>query len=315
MSNNLWIIRRLVSDVLARRREYNWKSLAACIARSTRVLAYIPEHKKLLELDVVRNYLADERNKNLFHHLSQRAYLIEGLSVRQRIQCLLAHYQFEDRTFTSAYKRMLYLDSGMTLWKHHANGLNFSITLTVSPRWAPEGELSICCLVEATPLHCLSFNWIDGHMVGLIQAVVPFIGRNQGTSMGARQALAAFNEVFPNNSPSFFCFAAMQGIAGVIGSRRVIGIKGSFNICFDHESANSFANSYDKFWKSLGGVEMPGTGFGISLPFYGKPLSEIAGKHRKRAAMRRSFWESISHSARDTLQPHVLVTERIRLAA
>src|SRR6476620_9567713 len=109
--------------------------------------------------------------------------------------------------------------------------------------------------------------------------------------------MAAFNQACPNNSPSFFCFAAMQGIAKAIGSAHIVAIKGNVSICFknkdkDKEKSN-FANAYDKFWTSLGGMEMPCGKYLIALPFHSKPLEKINAKHRKRASMRRSFWNDI----------------------
>jgi len=315
LSEYAWIIRRLASDTLARRRESGWKSLLASMVRSTRVLALVDAHQPFLALDVSRNYLAADWNTNLFHHLSQRAYLIEGLSTRQRIAYLHDHYAFEDQTFRAAYKRKIYLEDGLTLWEAREGGSHIAITLSLSPRWAPEGELSVCLLVNGTRLHCLSFNWIAGGTVGMGSRMLPFIGRNQGASAQAQHALASFNARFPNNSPSFFCFSAVQGLAQALGMTSVLGIKGKANICFDDCAARSFINAYDRFWASLDGEEIAEHAYLIKLPFYQKPLSEVAAKHRKRAAMRRTHWEGISASACKALHPYLFANERARLAA
>jgi len=315
MPDHVWIIRRLARDVMARRRESGWKSLLASIVRSARVLAFVDAHQRFLALDVSRNYLAADWNTNLFHHLSQRAYLIEGLSMRKRIAYLHSHYAFEDQTFGDAYKRKVYLEDGLTLWEKRQGGVHTAITLSLSPRWAPEGELSVCLLVNGTRLHCLSFNWIAGGTVGMGSQVLPFVGRNQGASSQAQPALASFDACFPNNSPSFFCFSALQGLAQALGMSSVVGIKGRANICFDHGAARSFINAYDKFWARLNGQEIAEHAYLISLPFYQKPLVDVAAKHRKRAAMRRSYWENISMSAHRTLQPYLLASDIVSLAA
>ncbi|MFS0757598.1 DUF535 family protein [Noviherbaspirillum sp. 1P10PC] len=305
MPTTIWIIRRLLSDILAHRRKASLKSLIARFVRSLRVLAYLPEHKKFLQLDVVRLHLADKWNIDLFHHLSQRSYLCEDLPVRTRIAYWFAHYRLEDRTFIPRYKTTLYRKGGFLLWEREVAGKRFAITLTLSPRWAPEGELSICLLMNGKTLHCLSFNWIDGTFAGLGQPIVPLVARNQGASSHVQDALAAFNQAFPNNSPSFFCFAAMQGIAEAVHSNYVVAIKGDANICYENKGkASNFTNAYDKFWKSLGGVEVANGKYLISLPFYTKPLEEISAKHRKRASIRRSFWKDISSSSCKTIQPY-----------
>ncbi|MFL6717694.1 MAG: DUF535 family protein [Burkholderiaceae bacterium] len=285
------------------------------MVRSTRVLALVDAHQRFLALDVSRNYLAAEWNTNLFHHLSQRAYLIEGLSIQERITYLHDHYAFENQTFGVAYKRKIYLEDGFTLWEAWQGGSHIAITLSLSPRCAPEGELSVCLMVNGTRLHCLSFNWIAGGTVGMGSQMLPFIGRNQGASAQAQQALASFNGCFPNNSPSFFCFSALQGLAQALGMTSVLGIKGEANICFERCAASSFINAYDRFWTSLEGKEIAEHAYLISLPFYQKPLSEVATKHRKRAAMRRAHWEGISASARKALHPYLFANESARLAA
>lgn len=315
MPDRVWIIRRLARDAFARRRESGWKSLFTSFVRSARVLALVDAHQRFLALDVSRNYLAADWNTNLFHHLSQRAYLIEGLSMRQRIDYLYSHYAFEDQTFRAAYKRKIYLEDGLTLWETREGGSQTAITLSLSPRWAPEGELSVCLLVNGIRLHCLSFSWIEGGTVGMGSQVLPFIGRNQGAPLQVQHALEEFNACFPNNSPSFFCFSAVQGLAQALGMTSVVGIKGRANICFDRGAARSFINAYDRFWASLNGEEVAEHAYLIRLPFHHKPLSEIAAKHRKRAAMRRSYWENISSSARKTLQPYLFAGDIVRLAA
>src|SRR6476660_3800089 len=104
----LWIVRRIVSGVLAPYpKSYPKRSLmsrAALIMRSLRIMFYLPKHKKLVRLDVFRHHLAAEWNTSLFHHLSQRHYLIKGLSARKRIDYLFVHYWFEEHAFDQRYK-------------------------------------------------------------------------------------------------------------------------------------------------------------------------------------------------------------------
>jgi hypothetical protein len=144
-------------------------------------------------------------------------------------------------------------------------------------------------------------------MVGVDMPVVPFIARNEGRWVDSGAAFEAFERVFPNNSPSFFCFAAMQGIALALGMDKVVAIRSEAHIAYDPDPEKHFANAYDGFWKILGGEEMPGRdGYLIKLPFYVKPLSEMPSKHRKRAALRREHWRVIGDSARSVIQRHLL---------
>lgn len=300
------IFANLKKHWLARRRQYSLTSWILCIVRSMRVLLYYRDHQQLCQLDVVRNYVAAPPNDDLFHHLSHRDYLARGLSARERVQAVLAHYHFEETSFNSAYKQAVYLGGGLPLWQHAADGSEFRIQLEMASRANAEGDLTIALIAEGKCLHRLSFSWVDGSFAGVAAPMVPFIARNQGRWTDSGAAFEAFERVFPNNSPSFFCFAAMQGVAQAVGVSQVVAVKCTAHLSYDPEDVKHFANAYDGFWKILGGVETAGNTWQIALPFYVKPLADMPSKHRKRAAQRREYWRAIGDSARSTLQRHLL---------
>jgi uncharacterized protein VirK/YbjX len=301
------IFAHLTKHWMARRNQYSFPSWVLCVARSMRVLAYYREHRTLCQLGVYRKHVALPPNDDLFHHLSHRNYLMKGLSARQRVQAVLSHYRFEDATFNDAYKAAVYAQRSLPLWQYDAEGSRFTIALEMASRSNAEGDLTVALIADGKCLHRLSFSWIEGRMVGVNAPVVPFIARNQGRWVDSGAAFEAFERVFPNNSPSFFCFAAMQGIAQAVGIDKVVAIRGTAHVAYDPDPDKHFANAYDGFWKILGGNEMPGqAGYLIALPFYVKPLSEMPSKHRKRAAQRREHWRLIGEAARATLQRHLL---------
>lgn len=288
------------------RRQVPLASRMASVLRSARVLLFWRDHASLCQLDVVRNYVASPANDDLFHHLSHRDYLVRGLSPRQRVQCVLSHYRFEETSFNAAYKQAVYASGGLALWQHEANGSRFLIRLEMASRMNAEGDLTIALVADGKVLHRLSFSWVDGAIAGLPPGLVPFVARNQGRWLDSGAAFDAFENAFPNNSPSFFCFAAMQGVAQAVGMDQVAAVKCTAHIAYDPLDMKHFANAYDGFWKILGGVELPGDTWLISLPFYLKPLADMPSKHRKRAAQRREYWRAIGDSARATLQRHLL---------
>jgi len=301
------IFAHLTKHWMARRHQYSFPSWVLCVARSMRVLAYYREHRALCQLGVYRNHVALPPNDDLFHHLSHRDYLMQGLSARQRVQAVLSHYRFEETTFNDAYKAAVYAQRSLPLWQHELDGSRFMIQLEMASRSNAEGDLTVALIAEGKCLHRLSFSWLEGRMVGVDAPVVPFIARNQGRWVDSGAAFDAFERVFPNNSPSFFCFAAMQGIAQAVGVDKVVAIRSTAHVAYDPAPEKHFANAYDGFWKILGGDEMPGdAGYLIALPFYVKPLAEMPSKHRKRAAQRREHWRLIGESARATLQRHLL---------
>jgi hypothetical protein len=300
------IFAHLTRHWLARRRDYSLSSWILSVARTLRVVLFYRDHHALCQLDVYRNYVASPPNDDLFHHLSHRDYLVKGLSARQRVQFVLSHYRFEETTFNAAYKQAVYVNRSLPLWQHSCEHGDFLIQLEMASRMNAEGDLTIAFIANGKCLHRLSFSWAEGPMVGVAAPMTIFVARNQGRWIDSGEAFEAFERAFPNNSPSFFCFAALQGVAQAVGMTQVVAVKCHAHVAYDPAEVRHFANAYDGFWKILGGVEMPGAGYMIALPFYVKPLQDMPSKHRKRAAQRREWWRAIGDGARSTLQRHLL---------
>jgi uncharacterized protein VirK/YbjX len=289
----------------ARRHHYSMASWLLCIARSLRVLTYYREHRLLCRLRVYRDFVAAAPTDDLFNHLSHRYYLVRGLSPGQRVDSAITHYTFEEETFGDAYKRAVYSADGLSLWQRKLNNSQFSIKLAMASRLNAEGDLVVIFEADGKCLHRLSFSWAEGAIAGIDLPTVPFLARNQGRWTDSDEAFAAFERAFPHNSPSFFCFAALQGVALAIGLRQVAGVKSEFQVSFGDDTGGHFVNAYDGFWRSLGGTALPGNCYLITLPFYVKPLSETPAKHRKRATLRRENWRAIGDSARGVIDGYL----------
>jgi uncharacterized protein len=287
----------------AARRHYPFKSWSACIGRSLRVLLFYRTHARLAATPLYRDYLIAAHD-DVFHHLSHRDYLAKGLSLRERVRCVLVHSRFEEASFDAAYKQAVYRDGGLALWRHEADGRHFAIRLTMASRLNAEGDLTLVASADGVCLHRLSFSWVDGRFAGVGRAILPFAARNQGHHEGAAEAFAAFNTAFPNNSPSFFCASALSGVAQALGMDGFVAVKSACQSAYDAAEDKHFSNAYDGFWQTLGGVETLGRAWFVALPFQLRPLSETPAKHRKRAAMRRAHWAAIAESARDVIASH-----------
>lgn len=267
-------------------------------------LRYWREHQSLSRLKLVRR-LENAPDDDLFRRVSGRDYLARGLGVRERMRCVLAHHRFEDATFNGAWRQAVH-HGGLALWQHEDDGGSFVMRLEHAPRIDPEGELTISLVVDGTVLHRLSWTWVEGAVVGVDLPIVPFISRNAGLWRDAGGAFDAFERVFPNNSPSFFCFAALQGAAQALGFDRMVAVRGSSQVAYDAAQDKGFENAYDGFWRILGGAELDGRSFVVPLPFYLKPLQDMPSKHRKRAAQRREHWRAIGDAARSALLRHMV---------
>jgi uncharacterized protein VirK/YbjX len=284
-----------------KRKEYGARTWLACVLRSSRVLLYRSEHARLCRSDIYRGYVADApaTGGDVFHHLSHRYYLAKGLSLRQRVDFLLSHYGFDDRYFNAAYKAGIYRGKGLALWQRRVGEVQFDITLTMGSRTAAEGDLVLALFVDGQRLHSMNFSWMADPQGGAAAGVLPFVARNQGRWRKDTETLQKFEDSFPNNSPKFFCFAAMRGVAEAVGARQIQGVKSVLQVHYDAGDADDvkhFGNAYDAFWESVDGSAGPSIAYEIPVVAPLKPLEEVAAKHRKRTATRREHWREINAS-------------------
>ena len=273
------------------------------LAGTVGVLWFRRQHRELFELDVYRNYIATSENRDALFHLSHRHYLSTRIGYRQRVECALTHYRYEGQHYDDRYKNAVYRDDGLVLWSRSVDGIDYSIRLRSTQDPRHEGGTSIVLQADDIRLSEMSFVWVDGTLLGAPAGILPLITKNQSVKFDAA-ALHRFREAFPQNSPSYFCFAAMHGIATAHGHRRIAGIKHDCQIAFDDRFAQSFRNSYTDFWKSFGGTESNGQAYLMPVPLTPPPLSEVKAKHRKRALARRRQWTDIAESAAETTSRH-----------
>lgn len=270
-------------------------------------LRYWREHQSLTQLAQTARQ-PDLPADDLFQQVSTRDYLARGLGVRERMRCVLAHHRFEQATFGAAYRQAVAGD-GLILWQHQADAENgggsFALRLASAPRHDPEGALTLSLLADGKVLHRLSWTWVEGSLFDVASPIVPFVTRNAGLWRDAGEAFDAFERVFPNNSPSFFCFAALQGACQALDIDRVVAVRGAAHVAYDPAQDKAFENAYDGFWRILGGAEKDARTCLVTLPFYLKPLADMPSKHRKRAAQRREHWRAIGDAARATLLRHM----------
>ena len=272
------------------------------ILRPLRVLAYREAHWKLLALPVYKQFGATLLREDPFHHISHRYYLRQGLTVRQRVQYVYNHYAFESRQWTDDYRQAVYGGPGLELWRSDGGGAVVTIRLEVGERDVPEGDLSIVLSVDNAALHRINFSWLADTQDG---TVTPFLASSQTVPRSSNtEALSAFKRDFPQNSPAFFCFAAVEGVARVVGCIAILAVR-------SHEQVGArkgcdtaqFKRSYDDFWRALGGWDCGRQGFLVPLPTHKKPLSKLSSRHRWRALKRRRHWETIAAATVETLEP------------
>jgi hypothetical protein len=257
-------------------------------------------------LDNFESQIDSDLEADVLFHVSHRHFLAIGLSFAQRLACAQRHFAHEDARYDRAYQVAVYGPGpGMLLWSQQVGEVVYSIRLRSPADLRHEGPLSVVLMANQDWLHETSLAWVDAKLFGdpAASGVLMFITRNQSVRHD-HAALMAFRRDFPQNSPSYFCLAAIHGMAQVNGQTHIAGIKGESQIAYDPAFASSFRSSYCEFWKVFGGVELQQWALLMPVPAQVQPISALKAKHRARAKARRQNWSDICDRVVEALASH-----------
>jgi len=280
----------------------SWLDLKRLLA-SCRILAYPLKLRQLWNLQFMAQYFLTQDKRDTFFFLTHKYYLSKFFTLAQRIDCAIAHYRFEGRNGTLAYLRSVYQSGrGLTLWHQVVDGVRYAITLRATEDNRYEGDLSVCCFVNDARICRLSFSYVDRSVFGLTPQCAIFVTRNQTVRI---PELQLFRDTFKQNSPPYFCIAAVCGIAMASGMRAVFMVKTNAQIAYAERYADSFKNSYSALWQQLGAQEIDDRhAYSMPIPLPLAPLEAV--KHRSRAIARRRNWLEITQCTRRTMLEHRL---------
>ena len=153
------------------------------------------------------------------------------------------------------------------------------------------------CFVNDTRVCRVSFSYVNGSLFGLQPGRMIFVTRNQ---TDRNPELQRFRDTFKQNSPPYFCLAAVCGIAMANGMRAMLMVKDDAQIAYAEPYAEGFRNSYSALWESFGAQEIEHRhAYTMSIPLKLNPLSVV--KHKGRAVARRGNWLEIALSTRQAM--------------
>jgi uncharacterized protein VirK/YbjX len=267
--------------------------VAAC-----RILAYPQKLRTLWQMKFMGPYFKGYKPRDRFFFLTHNYYLSRYFTVAQRIDSAIFHYRFEGENCPPGYLPAVYESSrGLMLWHQVVNGARCAITLCATEDNRYEGDLSVRCFVNDVRVCRVSFSYVNSSVFGLPPQPTMFVTRNQTDQV---PELKLFRDAFKQNSPPYFCIAAVCGIAMANGMPAIYMVKADAQIAYAEDYAESFSNSYSTLWKRLGAREIGGQhAYSMPIPLLLAPLSAV--KHRSRAIARRRNWLEIALCARRTV--------------
>ena len=136
----------------------------------------------------------------------------------------MAHYRFEGERYDSRYKDAVYRDGGVVLWSRTVEAVSYVLKLRATTDIRHEGGISVVLCAGDTVVSEMSYAWVPARVLGMGGGTLAFITRNQSVRRDS-PALLLFRKDFPQNSPSYFCLAAMHGIAQANGHVRIAAIR------------------------------------------------------------------------------------------
>jgi uncharacterized protein VirK/YbjX len=295
------IVRSLWKSFLETRRSENLYQAFLRAGAACRILLFPSQMKQLQELGLMKK---DHFEVDRFFFLTHKFYLSRKFTLAQRIQCAIDHCAYEKRNHGALYHDLVYRSSGLVLWRAIVDGTRFTLRLSASKRYRYEGVLSARLFVDGTKVCTMSFSYVNTGVFGNGSDIAMFITRHQTER---NDALERFRATFKQNSPQYFCLAALSAIAMVNGMPSLFAIKHDAQIHYEDRYANGFKNSYSNFWLQFGAEENDHQSYRLAVPLPLAPLGEV--KHRARAVGRRRNWAQVIHATRQAMLELSLVDE------
>jgi uncharacterized protein VirK/YbjX len=250
---------------------------------------------------------ADGEPWDPFHFISHPGYLVQGFSLSQRFEAALFHYTQEAAMFNDGLLDKIYSRAGFELWAAQVDGHQFSMRLGLPGEEFLEGDLCLRLYADQRPIGTMNFVWADAAMFGGRSGPTIFITRCQTHTW---PELAIFRACFKQNSPPYFCLAALAGFGQVCGLSELYAVQHQAQMSYEPKYASSFRNSYDEFWEKFNATPATPLAYRLALPLELRDLSELKSKHRSRAEGRRRSWGEVGQSAGAALAPHLRSGER-----
>lgn len=306
----------------------DWKGLSPQVAvvralRASRILGMGEVRRRLFANKAFQRHIATVAKDDAVFFLSHRHYLAKGLTVHQRAQTALHHYEREVEAYDERYFDAVYRGHGLLLWRCETDDGVFDIRLMPGNDVLYEGGLSIVAFFKGVRIAVLSYSAVPTDVMLPAYAAaegeapvgdsILFITRKQLTADHSYQK--AFNKAFDRSTPGHFCFGALAGLAMAQGHRHVIGISPAVQPSCSPDIEHHFRVAYTEFWESIAGRPVSPYGYLVQVPMVLTPLESLDAKARKRALARRKHIDAVRDSAYKAIRQHLLAPPPETLAS
>ncbi len=228
-------------------------------------------------------------------------YLAKSLSRQERLFILLNHYDYLIQRVRSDFFALLI--GGIPLWQDYQGEDVVAIRLLFPNGIDFEGDLALVFELNGVAIYSISFVVAPGEPLHSPSAQVIFVSRIQGTKNFEliRYCTKSCHDIVP---PALL-IAALQGLAGALGLRLLVGISS------EERLYDSITFDYNAFWESFNAEKTAENLFFLPLPVVKTPIELIKGKRRERTLRKRQYKDQISEAAHSALEEHLLIRQAV----
>ena len=233
-------------------------------------------------------------------------YLAKRFSKKSRREILKFHHQYLMEHVTESFYEQI-LQSRSVLWNEIVDENSYAISLSFSPQWHSEGDLSLTFDRNDIPLYEISFTIVPGDLIGCAADHALLIGRVQGRK-GQIEPIRIGTKAFHDIAPPHLLLAAAQSIAGVLAIGVVGGVSNEQQLARSVYDASDCYFNYDAFWETYLVQKKSAVIYTITVPFPDKPIEQVNAAHRRRARLKRRLRKQIADSVGATFAKNFLKT-------
>jgi uncharacterized protein VirK/YbjX len=216
-------------------------------------------------------------------------YLARGLSVAERKDCFLHHYNRLGEALPNTLLRRI-LHDRVSIFEVREGESVYRVTahLSRARHGDTEGELCLGLELNGEAIYILSFSIVPGRIVNSEAREVLLLARIQGTKGkygSIRQATKAMKDI----APASLLMASLQGFAEAFDVSEIAGVSATRQSIYTEDLAERFREAYDDFFTNLGAVASPEGFYRCPVPLPEKPLTEVKRGHKLRTREKRAI--------------------------
>lgn len=239
----------------------------------------------LMRWDVFRRQL--RRQPRFFFKFLTSRYLAGGMTVSERANCFLHHWQRLHEAFkTTALEQILAAELSLLMWER-AEG-SIEVRAGLRKVFDREGELTLTLHASGVPVYALSLTVVPGAELG---RETLFVTHMQGVSAHYEQMQRVTRQL-DKLGANRLLLGVTEALGAVLGVERLAIVTARRQSGYEARYGEVFERAYDRFASELGSERVAGV-HELALPIPDKERDGSQQGNRARRKRQRALLEQI----------------------